>query len=248
MLARDAKRRAVLHQGGVADVGHLRAPHPLTDPAHDIAEDPPARCCRAPSGYRPVRGSGRRGGGSRGCRRAPPAPRGRSPSGVPPRSRDDSESHAGWRRSARAPTRWSPRPGDDRPSAPSWRPSHPGRPTSPCRSGRGRQAPMRARRRHSMPRTPRSSARTVISVFGITGPASIEVWISSPVRSRKPVLMKITRGARGADALGEVHGGPPFLVHDADLDGVHERGRGHPRPAETAPRWRRPPPGRGASA
>ena len=32
-----------------------------------------------------------------------------------------------------------------------------------------------------------------ISVFGMTGPASIEVWISSPVRSRKPVLMKITR-------------------------------------------------------
>ena len=26
-----------------------------------------------------------------------------------------------------------------------------------------------------------------------TGPASIEVWISSPVRSRKPVLMKISR-------------------------------------------------------
>jgi hypothetical protein len=25
------------------------------------------------------------------------------------------------------------------------------------------------------------------------GPASIEVWISSPVRSRKPVLMKATR-------------------------------------------------------
>ena len=27
----------------------------------------------------------------------------------------------------------------------------------------------------------------------LTGPASIEVWISSPVRSRKPVLMKTTR-------------------------------------------------------
>ena len=32
-----------------------------------------------------------------------------------------------------------------------------------------------------------------ISVFGMTGPASIEVWISSPVRSRNPVLMKMTR-------------------------------------------------------
>ena len=27
------------------------------------------------------------------------------------------------------------------------------------------------------------------------GPASIEVWISSPVRSRKPVLMNTTRSA-----------------------------------------------------
>ena len=33
----------------------------------------------------------------------------------------------------------------------------------------------------------------LISFFGIIAPASMLVWISSPVRSRKPVLMKITR-------------------------------------------------------
>ena len=32
-----------------------------------------------------------------------------------------------------------------------------------------------------------------MSFFRTTGPASMEVWISSPVRSRKPVLMKATR-------------------------------------------------------
>ncbi len=32
-----------------------------------------------------------------------------------------------------------------------------------------------------------------MSPLRIIGPASIEVWISSPVRSRKPVLMKTTR-------------------------------------------------------
>ena len=36
-------------------------------------------------------------------------------------------------------------------------------------------------------------AACFISAFGITGPAAIAVWISSPVRSRKPVLMKTTR-------------------------------------------------------
>ena len=32
-----------------------------------------------------------------------------------------------------------------------------------------------------------------ISLLRTIGPASIEVWISSPVRSRKPVLMNATR-------------------------------------------------------
>jgi hypothetical protein len=51
----------------------------------------------------------------------------------------------------------------------------------------------------------------------LNGPASIEVWISSPVRSRKPVLMKATAVARGADAFLEVDAGAAFLVHDAKL-------------------------------
>ena len=33
----------------------------------------------------------------------------------------------------------------------------------------------------------------LISPFGRKGPASMEVWISSPVRSKNPVLMKTTR-------------------------------------------------------
>ena len=40
VLARYAERRPILHQGDIADVGHLRASHPLTHPPHDVAEDP----------------------------------------------------------------------------------------------------------------------------------------------------------------------------------------------------------------
>ena len=44
--------------------------------------------------------------------------------------------------------------------------------------------------------------------------------------------MKMTRGLRGADALGEVHGGAPLLVHDADLDGVAGEPEGVLHPLE----------------
>ena len=56
-----------------------------------------------------------------------------------------------------------------------------------------------------------------MSFLRIIGPASIEVWISSPVRSRKPVLMKQMRFGGALDAGLEVDGGAPLLVHDADL-------------------------------
>jgi hypothetical protein len=46
------------------------------------------------------------------------------------------------------------------------------------------------------------------------------VWISSPVRSRKPVLMNTTRFARGVDAGLEVGAGAALLVHDPELHGV----------------------------
>ena len=59
-----------------------------------------------------------------------------------------------------------------------------------------------------------------MSFLRIIGPASIEVWISSPVRSRKPVLMNTTRSRRGADARLQVDGGAPLLVHDAHLERV----------------------------
>ena len=51
------------------------------------------------------------------------------------------------------------------------------------------------------------------------GPASIEVWISSPVRSRKPVLMNTTRSAAALMQALQVDDGAAFLVHDAELDG-----------------------------
>jgi hypothetical protein len=69
-----------------------------------------------------------------------------------------------------------------------------------------------------------------MSFLRIIGPASIEVWISSPVRSRKPVLMNTMR-SRALDAGLEVDRGAALLVHDADLDGV----RGRPSMSSTRP-------------
>jgi hypothetical protein len=59
-----------------------------------------------------------------------------------------------------------------------------------------------------------------MSPLRIIGPASMEVWISSPVRSRKPVLMKQHACFGGADALLEVDRRAALLVHDAHLQGV----------------------------
>src|SRR5688572_25853447 len=39
MLRGDPARGAVFHEGDAVDVGNLRAPHALVDPAHDVAED-----------------------------------------------------------------------------------------------------------------------------------------------------------------------------------------------------------------
>jgi hypothetical protein len=52
------------------------------------------------------------------------------------------------------------------------------------------------------------------------GPACIAVCISSPVRSRKPVLMKATREAAAAMQALQVDAGATLFVHDAELDGV----------------------------
>ena len=54
--------------------------------------------------------------------------------------------------------------------------------------------------------------------FSIIGPASIDVCISSPVRSRNPVLINAT-AMRNPDALCEVRWSD-VLVHNADLHGV----------------------------
>ena len=64
------------------------------------------------------------------------------------------------------------------------------------------------------------------------GPASMQVWISSPVRSRNPVLMNTMRSARRLDAGGEVDGGAPLLVHDAHFHRVARKHRAGPRRGE----------------
>ena len=58
-----------------------------------------------------------------------------------------------------------------------------------------------------------------MSALRMNGPASIEVWISSPVRSRKPVLMNTTR-AWPPDAGFQVGAGAALLVHDAHFQRV----------------------------
>ena len=80
------------------------------------------------------------------------------------------------------------------------------------------------------------------------GPASMEVWISSPVRSRKPVLMKTDAVAGGADAFLEVDGGAALLVHDADLDGVAGEAEGVLDACRKGRSRRRLPPARASSA
>jgi hypothetical protein len=59
-----------------------------------------------------------------------------------------------------------------------------------------------------------------MSPLRIMGPACMAVCISSPVRSRKPVLMKATRLFGGGDAGLQVDAGAALLVHDAELDGA----------------------------
>ena len=59
-----------------------------------------------------------------------------------------------------------------------------------------------------------------MSPLRIIGPASIEVWISSPVRSRKPVLMKTTRSLAARMHSLRLTRGAPLLVHDAHLERV----------------------------
>ena len=66
----------------------------------------------------------------------------------------------------------------------------------------------------------------------MTGPASIEVWNLVAGAVEEAGVDEDHPGVRGADALGEVHGGPPLLVHDADLDGVSSEAEGILHPPE----------------
>ena len=69
-----------------------------------------------------------------------------------------------------------------------------------------------------------------MSPFFNIGPASMSVWISSPVRSRKPVLMKTTR-SRACRWRPQVEGGSTLLVHNPHLERVGRR----PSAASTRP-------------
>ena len=253
MLRRDPTGRPVLHQADVVDVGNLRASDALVDPAHDVAEDALRVVVELGLRSRPRSSpsSGASGIAQQVVERGPwsvVASRSASSCWRARRRRGGSGWRAAWRPSATAPTRSWRRRGDGRSSGRACRPSGRAPPTCPCRSGPGRAARRRGRCRRSSPRTPGSTAALSSSLLRTIGPASIEVWISSPVRSRKPVLMNATRGLGGADALGEVERGAPLLVHDADLDRV----RGQPSTASTAAeharRRTRPRPGRASSA
>ncbi len=127
---------------------------------------------------------------------------------------------------------------DGRSSAPASPPSGRASPTCPCRSAHGRRGRIQGRCRRSSSRRPAIQVAAFMSPLRIIGPASIEVWISSPVRSRKPVLMKTTRDAGGADAFLEVDRRAAFLVHDAHLDACSAPCRELSRPGRRV-RWRR---------
>jgi hypothetical protein len=98
-------------------------------------------------------------------------------------------------------------------------PSCRARPTCPCRS-----APCPKGRRPRPIWTLRvliggDPARAFMSPLRIIGPARIEVCISSPVRSRKPVLMNTIRSFTAWMQAARL-AGAAFLVHHAHLDRV----------------------------
>ena len=128
--------------------------------------------------------------------RARPAAGGRRPGG--------SAGRAGSRRWARGPRRWRRPPAGGRSSAPACPPSGRAWSTCPCRSGRGRPGRARARCRRCCPRRRGSTAAAFMSALRAIGPASIEVWISSPVRSRKPVLMNTIRSLAACTAAARL--------------------------------------------
>ena len=251
VLRGDAQRRAVLHQRHVVDVRHLRAADPLVDPAHDVAEDALGVVVELALHLLGASSSAASPPAGSGCpRAAPAAPADRPRLRLARRRPGGSASRAASPRSATGTQAvFAPGARLRHLLAPASPPSGPAPPTSPCRSARRPAGRRRARRRRSSPRRPGTSAAALhLALAGSPAPASIEVWISSPVRSRKPVLMKTTRLAAAADALLEVHRRAALLVHDPDLQRVAAPGRAPPRRGRRSRRRRRPPRDRASSA
>ena len=119
---------------------------------------------------------------------------------------------------------------------PSSRPCGRAPPTCPCRSAPCPTGRAAARSRRCAPHRRRSSRSPSSSPLRIIGPARIEVWISSPVRSRKPVLMNTMRSFTAAMHAARLARGAALLVHHADLDRVARQRRADPRPRRTG-RW-----------
>ena len=200
--------------------GHRGAADAQPDPAHDVAED------RLGVGLQLVALAARRSAAPRPAAPGATSSLRRSVSGRVASSRctactsvPGSAARAGSPRSARAPRRlFAPAFG----CAPlvSSIVGHPGGlgPHALADLGLPGEARRAARRRRCGSRRPAARRWTSSSSLRITGPASNTVWISSPVRSRKPVFTKITRSSAARDARLEVQRRPPLLVHDPDLD------------------------------
>ena len=191
----DAQGRAVLHQADVVDVGHLRAADALVDPAHDIAEDalrvvvelvarsPRLTSC-GPSASGMV--SSASSAGDRLARQLLLDARTRRPR--------DSAARAASRRSG---------DGTQAVLAPACgcadllreHVGHPvGRRPHALADLRPAGKPAGEADRDVALLIGRDPGRSPSSrPCGPSAPARIEVWISSPVRSRKPVLMNTMR-------------------------------------------------------
>ena len=219
VLAGNAQRGAVFHQAHVVEVGHLGAADALIDPAHDIAQQPLRVVVqfRAYFVFRPVRARRQRHRQqARPARAFPPSPR---PSGRRRHRPGDSAWRAASRPSAKAPRRC-------------WRRSSMAdllvhHVAHHVRRGPHALADLRLAGKAVVQADADVAlfvggdpAEAFIAPLRIIAPACIEVWISSPVRSRKPVLMNTMRSLHRRDAGGKIDAGAAFLVHHADLDGV----------------------------
>ena len=155
----------------------------------------PGRCCPAPAARRPAPSWAGRPAGWSGCRPAcRAAAAGQLVLPAPPRRPRGSAARAAWRRWARAPRRCWRRP-CGWPIFCSSIVGHPvgHRPHALADLGAAAQAAGQADIDVAVLVGLDPGGSPSCRPCGPSAPASMEVWISSPVRSRKPVLMKTTR-------------------------------------------------------